>query len=392
MPDQFLDRSGLIRRTHDVGKGQIGARATEGGDAFREARGESPVVDIERGWMSELLRSKVLIVDDQESNLVVLETILEDAGYDNVLCCSDATQTFDLFASFEPDVILLDLHMHRLDGMTILKGLREMSGREYLPVLVITGDPSQETREGALLAGAKDFIAKPFTNNELLLRIKNLLETRQLYLTVRRQNQMLESRIDERTRELEEAKIEIIERLARAAEFRDDQTGKHTGRVGGLCADIGAALELPEEQIDLMRQAAPLHDVGKIGIPDRILQKPGPLTHDEFEVMKKHTAIGSTLLAGSLSRTLRVAQRIALTHHERWDGRGYAGIAGENIPLSGRIVAVADVYDALTHRRPYKNAWDEERSVAEIKSQAGGQFDPLVVNAFLELPQIVDLR
>jgi len=394
----FLDPNGLIRRTHAVAERSDGPAADPDPAPSERQSGTSeigagPVDEIERGWMSDLIRgSRVLIVDDEESNLVVLEAILEDAGYDNVLCCADETQTFDLYASFQPDVILLDLHMRQMDGITLLKGLRTISGGDYLPVLVITGDASQQTRESALLAGARDFLTKPFTNNELLLRIKNLLETRQLYLTVRKQNRLLESRIDERTRELEEAKIEIMERLARAAEFRDDETGKHTGRVGELCAQIGRALELSEAQIDLMKQAAPLHDVGKIGIPDRILQKPGRLSVDEFEVMKKHTAIGSKLLAGSSSRTLRLAQRIALTHHERWDGRGYAGIVGENIPLSGRIVAVADVYDALTHRRPYKEAWDRERSVAEIKAQAGGQFDPAVVKAFLDLPAVVDLR
>lgn len=353
----------------------------------------SPVDATAPEWMNELVRrSRVLVVDDEESNLVVLEAILEDAGYDNVLCCSDETQTFDLYASFQPDVVLLDLHMHRVDGISILKGLRALSAGDYLPVLVITGDTTQGSREAALLAGARDFVTKPFTNNELLLRIKNLLETRQLYQTVLKQNQSLESRIEERTRELEQAKIEMMERLARAAEFRDDETGKHTGRVGRLCAQIGEVLGLPKEEVQLLRQAAPLHDVGKIGIPDRILQKPGRLSVDEFQVMKKHTAIGSSLLAGSMSRTLKLAQRIALTHHERWDGRGYAGIQGENIPLSSRIVAVADVFDALTHRRPYKEAWDEDRAVAELAAESGRHFDPLVVNAFMELPTVVDLR
>lgn len=394
MLDHPAPADGLIRRSHPVPGGppadapgavlrSVAMEGDEGDPSGSLASG--PVTDVIAG-------SRILIVDDEDSNLVVLEAILEDVGYDNILCCSDPAQTFDLYAAFQPDVILLDLHMRDLDGISVLRGLGAISGGEYLPVLVITGDTSQESREGALMAGARDFVAKPFTNNELLLRIKNLLETRHLYLTVRSQNRLLESRIGERTRELEEAKVEITERLARAAEFRDDETGKHTGRVGKLCGQIGEALELPEPQIELMRQAAPLHDVGKIGIPDRILQKPGRLTPDEFAVMKKHTAIGSTLLAGSLSRTLRLAQRIALTHHERWDGGGYAGIVGENIPLSGRIVAVADVYDALIHRRPYKEAWDRDRAVAEIKAQSGSQFDPAVVDAFLGLPEIIDLR
>ncbi|HJR46356.1 MAG TPA: HD domain-containing phosphohydrolase [Actinomycetota bacterium] len=402
MEDHFVGPDGLIRRSHPrprppaaTGDGAEGAAPWAQRDAQtgRDEAASSPVDPIGHGWMNDVLRaSRVLIVDDEESNLVVLEAILEDAGYDNVLCCSDATQTFDLYASFQPDVIMLDLHMSRMDGLGVLEGLNAVSGGDYLPVLIITGDSSQEARERALMAGARDFVAKPFTNNELLLRIKNLLETRQLYLTVRKQNQFLEDRIAQRAQELEDAKVEIIERLAKAAEFRDDETGKHTGRVGNLCARIGESLELPEAQIDLMRQAAPLHDVGKIGIPDRILQKPDRLSIDEFEIMKRHTAIGSSLLSGSVSRTLRLAQRIALTHHERWDGTGYEGIVGENIPLSGRIAAVADVYDALVHRRPYKEAWPADQALAEIEGQAGVQFDPAVVRAFLDLPEIIDLR
>jgi HD-GYP domain-containing protein (c-di-GMP phosphodiesterase class II) len=191
--------------------------------------------------------------------------------------------------------------------------------------------------------------------------------------------------------QLQESQLQVIHRLARAAEYRDDQTGRHTRRVGDLSADIGTALGMPAEQLDLLREAAPLHDVGKIGVPDSILLKPSRLTDDEFERMKTHTTLGARMLAGGRGLPLLdMAEEIAVTHHERWDGSGYpAGLAGPAIPLVGRIVAVADVFDALTHSRPYKDAWSVPDTVAEITAQAGHQFDPAVVEAFLRcLPEL----
>lgn len=189
------------------------------------------------------------------------------------------------------------------------------------------------------------------------------------------------------TRDLREAQIETIERLATAAEFRDDDTGQHVHRVSQNCARIAAALQWPEAQTELIRKASPLHDVGKIGIPDHILLKPGKLTPEEWEIMKSHILIGSSILSGSRFPLLQMAEEIALTHHEKWDGTGYSpGLGGEAIPLSGRIVAVADVFDALTHERPYKKAWPVSEAVDEIRSQSGRHFDPDVVEAFLTLP------
>jgi HD-GYP domain-containing protein (c-di-GMP phosphodiesterase class II) len=192
--------------------------------------------------------------------------------------------------------------------------------------------------------------------------------------------------VAERTRDLEQARLEILDRLAIAAEYRDDATQEHAWRLGRTSALLALGLGLPDREVELIRRAAPLHDIGKIGIPDAILLKPGRLTYEEFEQIKTHTTIGAEILSGSRSQLLGMAERIALTHHERWDGRGYPrGLAGEQIPLPGRIVAVADVFDALTHERPYKPAWSLQEAVAEIPSQAGGQFDPDVVGAFLQL-------
>jgi putative two-component system response regulator len=219
---------------------------------------------------------------------------------------------------------------------------------------------------------------------EVLLRIHNLLKTRMLHLQLSEQNQVLDEKVRERTLRLEEAQVEILERLAAAAEYRDDATGKHTKRVGQFSGMIAHALQLPTAEVDLIRQASPLHDVGKIGIPDSILLKPGKLTDDEFEVMKTHTTIGARMLANGQSALTQMAQCIALSHHERWDGTGYPGrIKGEEIPLVGRIVTVADVFDALIHERPYKAAWPMQEALAEIERQSGHQFDPRVATAFL---------
>jgi putative two-component system response regulator len=197
--------------------------------------------------------------------------------------------------------------------------------------------------------------------------------------------EILEHRVKARTADLEEAQLEILERLALAAEFRDDETGQHTQRVGRTAAILARALDLPSEQVKLIQGGAPLHDMGKLGIPDEILRKPGKLTVEEFEVMKTHTTIGAQILSGSRFPILQKAEEIALTHHERWDGTGYAGLAGERIPLSGRIVALADVFDALTNDRVYRKAMPLEEALAEIELQRGRHFDPEMVDAFLQI-------
>jgi putative two-component system response regulator len=275
--------------------------------------------------------------------------------------------------------------MPHLDGLGVMDELNQIAEATYLPILILTGDVSPEARRDALSRGAKDFVHKPFSTDEILLRIGTLLETRFLYLQIQSQNQMLEAKVRERTRELEGAQFEIIERLAKAAEFRDDNTGQHTERVGQMAALIAKQIGLPDSQVTLIRRAAPLHDVGKIGIPDKILLKLGKLTADEFALVKTHTSIGARILSGSRFPILRLAEEIAFSHHERWDGDGYASIPGDSIPLPGRIVAIADVFDALTQQRPYKEAWPVEQAISEIEQQRGRQFDPKLVEAFLRI-------
>jgi putative two-component system response regulator len=283
-----------------------------------------------------------------------------------------------------PSLILLDLMMPHPDGFEIMRLLSELrTGWASVPVLVLTADLSAATREQALTRGASDFLTKPFDRTEVRLRVRNLLRTQLLQLKLEHHNELLEQRILERTRALEQARQETLFRLALAGEYRDDQTREHAQRVGRTAALLAAELGLADDEVQLIQRAAPLHDLGKLGVPDAILLKPGTLTGDEREVMKGHALVGAQLLAGSTSQVLQCGEVLARTHHERWDGDGYpCGLAGDAIPLSGRLVAVADSFDALTHERPYKRAWPLDRAVDEVRCVAGSQLDPDVVQAF----------
>jgi len=336
--------------------------------------------------MSRAFRNaRILIVDDEQGNVDILRRFLTRAGFTRIESTTDSREAGTLYVQHRPDLILLDLHMPHLDGLQVMDTLNEIAEASYLPILILSADLTPEARREALSRGAKDFVNKPFQQDELLLRIKTLLETRFLYIQIQSQNQVLEAKVRERTRELIEAQIEIIERLAVAAEFRDDNTGQHTQRVGQMSALLARQLGQPDSQVSLMARAAPLHDVGKIGVPDTILLKMGKLTPAEFEVVKQHTVIGARILSGGKFPLLRLAEEIAFCHHERWDGEGYAGMRGTDIPLAGRIVAVADVFDALTQQRPYKPAWPVAEAIAEIDRQRERQFDPGVVDAFLRV-------
>jgi putative two-component system response regulator len=331
-----------------------------------------------------LTTAKILIVDDQEANVRLLEKILRRAGFANLKSIQDSRQVLDWFVEQQPDLILLDLNMPHLDGIAVMKQLAPYIHQgTYIPILVLTADILPATKQKALSSGAKDFITKPFDTTEVLLRIHNLLETRRLYVRLQDLNETLEAKVKERTQQLEEAQFEMLERLARAAEYRDDDTGQHTQRVGQLAAIVARAAGLPEQQCDLIRQAAKLHDIGKIGIRDNILLKPGGLLPEEFEQMKFHAAWGGKILAGSRFPIIRLAAEIAMYHHEKWDGTGYNGMSGEQIPLAARIVTLADVFDVLSHSRPYKEAWPLEDVLAEIRSQSGRLFEPRLVEMFL---------
>lgn len=333
----------------------------------------------------ELLGARLLIVDDEEANVQLLRRILDGAGYTSIRSTNDPRAVEGLLSEYDPDLIFLDILMPGMDGHEVLEVIRDRTPeRVYRPVLVLTSDHTHDAKRRALSGGAKDFLTKPLSPSEVRLRARNLLETRLLHRKLREHNELLEERVAERTAELEEARLQTLLCLARAAEYRDDDTGEHTKRVGRRCGVIAEALGLDARRVEDIRMAAPLHDVGKIGIPDSILLSPDRLTPEEFEVMMSHCAIGHDLLSGTGVPLLDLAAEIALSHHERWDGKGYPGaLSREEIPLSGRIVSVADTYDALTSVRPYKRAWSEEEALEEIEVNAGLRYDPDVVEVFL---------
>jgi putative two-component system response regulator len=334
-----------------------------------------------------LQQSPILIVDDEKANVRFLEMILEDAGYTNVHSTTESLQALRLFRDIHPDLVLLDLTMPHLDGFGVMRQLHLEMADHAVPILVLTADSTAASKHQALQQGAQDFLIKPLDQTEVLLRINNLLESR--FHSVLLEARVYERTValEKRTQELEKAQLETLQRLAMAAEYRDDDTGLHAQRVGVVAASIAQVMRLLDSQVNLLRRAAPLHDVGKIGISDAILLKPGKLTLAEFVTMRTHTTIGANLLSGSSSPWLQMAEIIALAHHERFDGQGYPHrLSGEDTPLVGRIVAVADVFDALAHERPYKEAWPIDVAIGEIESKGGSQFDANVVRAFMTLP------
>ena len=330
--------------------------------------------------------ARILLVDDEEINVRLLRRILSSGGYETIRSTSDGREVTSIFADFEPDILLLDLHMTPRNGFDVLRELGSVTKTNgTVPVLMLTADTSSESRRGALSLGAKDFLSKPFDTLEVLLRIRNLLETRFLYCSLESHNHALEERVAGRTRDLEQSQLEILERLTRTAEIRDDDTGHHTARVGELSCRLAEAAGLPACIVALLRRAAPLHDLGKVGVPDSILRKPGKLTPEEMALMKTHTTIGATLLAGGHSDVILMAERIALAHHEWWNGEGYpTGSTGFDIPIEARVVAIADCFDALSHDRPYRKAWPLPDVMKEMKQHRGCHFDPTLIDAFID--------
>lgn len=334
-------------------------------------------------YQAQFPDSRILIVDDSELNLQVPEGYLKWAGYGNIRTCLDARDALLIVSNWEPDLIILDLHMPVTTGYDFLKIVRSQSIRDELPILVFTGDTSDEARKAALELGATDFLTKPGDAVEIVLRVRNFLKLRHQFLELQRSRANLERRVIERTQELLEARAEALECLARAGEYHDDNTGEHTRRVGVMSAAIAEEMGLDPKLIGLIRLAAPLHDLGKIGISDTILLKPGKLTDEERATMKTHAFIGASILQGCRSPQLQMAYEISFAHHERWDGAGYpTGLSGEDIPVAARIVAVADVFDALCSKREYKEAWSIESAMQELEANSGTQFDPVVVDAF----------
>lgn len=286
-----------------------------------------------------------------------------------------------------PDLILLDVVMPKMDGYEVLAELKQNPVSRDIPVIFLTGNSDEKSELRAFEMGAVDFIPKPVNTNLIMVRVK-------AHLALNAHNKILEHTVLQRTQELKELQIGIIQRLGKASEFKDNETGLHTLRMSHYCRILGETIGFEGEQLEVLFSAAPMHDVGKIGIPDRILSKPGKLDTSEWQLMKKHAEFGSIILGDHSSKLLRTAQSVALTHHEKWDGSGYPyGLRGHEIPLEGRIVAISDVFDALTSTRPYKEAWDVNRAIDLLKEESGRQFDPELIDAFLEgLPTVLEIK
>lgn len=335
-------------------------------------------------WI-ELETASILVIDDDEDNLHFVTRALTKGGCKEIIPITDPFEARQAVEQHQPDLVLLDMHLPPVDGFYVLEEMSRMGPREQLPpVIMFTGDASEAVKQRALEAGVADFVKRDYDLTEMVLRVRNALRTRQLFLQLQHHKDQLEEMVLERTEELVRAQRETLERLALAAEFRDDQTSEHTRRVGDLSARIAEEMGATEGFVSAIRSAALLHDLGKIGVPDAILRKPGPLDQDEFRIVKEHTEIGSRILQGCTERVLQMAQEIALSHHERFDGTGYPrGLKGNQIPLAGRIVAAADTYDAITSERPYKPPRPFHEAIEEIRKQSGKQFDPAVVEALV---------
>ena len=334
----------------------------------------------------EGFETKILIIDDQKLHARYLAKVLNHSGYQRVETLNDPVKVLSTCREFQPELIILDLIMPQLDGFQIIEQLKETRKEQYIPILALAEEKGSEFRIRALESGATDFLQQPYENIELLFRIRNMITMRSLHTQVANQNKILETKVQERTKELRETQLEIIRRLAMAAEFRDGGTGEHIIRMSHYCVRFGRSLGLDENECELLFHASPLHDVGKIGIPDNILLKPGKLTAEEFEIMKGHTTIGAQLLEGSNSPVMKMARIIAWTHQEKWDGSGYPRqLKGDEIPFVGQICAVCDVFDALTSDRPYKKAWSVAQTVDELIKSKGSHFQPRLIDRFVEI-------
>lgn len=325
----------------------------------------------------------ILIVDDTETNVDILVDILGDTY--EISVAMDGESVFEIVAIDPPDLILLDIMMPGIDGYEVCRRLKAQESTQNIPVIFITakGEAEDETRGFEL--GAVDYVIKPFVPSVVLARVDTHVKLSLAREILQDHNRLLERLVQERTAELQHTRLEIIRKLGRASEFKDKATGSHIERMSHYCRVIGAACGLDAQTNNLLFLAAPMHDVGKIGVPDSVLLKPGKLTEDEFFTIKKHTLIGAEIIGEHPSGLLHISHTIALTHHERWDGMGYPhGLRGIEIPLVGRIAAIADVFDALTSRRPYKEPWPHAQALAYILENSGTQFDPVVVVAFYD--------
>jgi len=344
--------------------------------------------------LQDLKNAKILVIDDEEINLDIIEELLEGDGFLNLSFFSNPVDAVEFYKTNPPDLVILDLNMPALTGFDVMQRFKTIYHSPQPPVLVVTVRSDKKTRLKALDEGARDFLSKPFDAQEVLRRVRNLLEMHLAHKENLQYSQDLESVVKQRTKELLDTQKEMIERLGLVAEYRDNETAAHTIRVGLYSGIIAKAIGLSDKEAEQVRLAAPMHDIGKIGIPDDVLLKKSKLDDDEWALMKQHSEFGYNILKGSESRILKNAGIIALTHHEKWDGSGYPlGLNEGDIHLYGRITAISDVFDALTMARPYKKAWSIEDAVKLINDEKGKQFDPALVDIFNQvLEQLLAVR
>jgi putative two-component system response regulator len=364
-------------------------------------------LSLEASWSIKMAR--VAIVDDEPLNVRLIRHQLEKVGYQFILGILDSKTALESLEEFRPDVVLLDIVMPEVSGTDLLRLMRDHPQLKSVPVIILTASRDRATRLQILELGVADFLGKPLDEAELSTRLRNVIEAKQYRDHLKDDAKRLELAVRQRTRALDASRREVVQCLARAAEYRDDNTGRHVIRVGKYASALAAALGLPRDYVAMIELAAQLHDVGKIGIPDSVLHKPGRLTDEEMAVMRRHAEYGWKIVAPLAEREaalwnqhdstcsdlqspmLEMAASIAAHHHERWDGAGYpAGLKGDNIPLDARITAVADVFDALSTPRCYKAAFPLDECFGVVEAERGKHFDPQVADACLRIREAIE--
>ncbi len=344
--------------------------------------------------MSDILSSQILIIDDRPANIETLRGFLELGGFTNITAQTNPLKALKLIDDHSFDLILTDLMMPQIDGFEVLNHLQNHPLNGKTPTLVLTAVREETEEVKAFELGARDFLSKPFSRAKVTSRCQNFLQMSAQQRQLEHQKQWLEDEVRRKTAKLRHTQKQLLRQLGRAGEFKDNETGLHVVRMSLFAQQIGRTLGLSDSKAKQLRDVAPMHDIGKIGIPDNVLLKPGKLDDAEWKIMRCHPGIGARILGKDPCDLMKKAREVALSHHERWDGTGYPkGHKGESIPLFGRICAVADVYDALTTHRPYKKPWPEEEALAFVTQNSETHFDPMVVQAFTQsYGQILEIK
>lgn len=343
----------------------------------------------------EVMQAPILMVDDSLASLQRLENILEEAGFSNIRKTDQPTEAVKIYGRFCPIVTILDQHMPDMTGVEVFDEIQNTFSQEEIAVLFWTSASRQELLSRALQRGAHDIIRKQQAEpQEIQIRVKNLVKSQLRRKKIKQRKEELSEKIEHRTKELSQTSIEALARLIRAAEFRDNETGGHIKRIGLLAKTLAEKLNLNESIDQALRYAAPMHDIGKIGVPDEILFKPASLNDQEWETMKRHTTFGAEILGNSERPYLKISHNIARHHHENWNGNGYPdGLEKREIPIEARITAVCDVFDAVLSERPYKEPWSTERALELLREERGKKFDPDIVECFLEhADRMIEIR